>query len=202
MSACLVAPVWSNAVEFAEYRAMGRSLLDQQAWCWGQDIRNPRHNLLLKFGFQRARQQETVGHGSRYRLVLSPTARLLLWGHGAYLGIDGLGGLYLGRFDFLPLRTSLPDLPEAIWTVDGLPDLRGTRTGADARPTAYLLSSLLRWIGAYETWVLRSEGMAYRRQCLAGWQRPQLAPHLVPGRWRDLANDVGLYLEGQTQGSR
>ena len=46
----------------------GKLLLDQQCWCWGQDIRHPEGNLLLTHGFVRERH-DTEKDLSRYTLL-------------------------------------------------------------------------------------------------------------------------------------
>ena len=48
----------------------GKLLLDQQCWCWGQDIRHPDGNLLLTHGFVRERH-ESDKDLSRYRIEVS-----------------------------------------------------------------------------------------------------------------------------------
>jgi hypothetical protein len=48
----------------------GRTLLHQQCWLWGQDIRRAEGNLLLEYGFERKRPPEGANACSQYSLQL------------------------------------------------------------------------------------------------------------------------------------
>lgn len=167
--------------------ALCKLLLNQQAWCWGQDIRRADGNLLLAFGLQRCRADRPGRGSSRYALEWMGKAHVILWGHGVFFGVAGVGGLYLPRFSAVPWRTAYADLPASCWAAEDLYDLHAARMPVERRSTSYMLRCLLRWIAGYESWVLGSYGLPYRRLSLAGWHRPQVPPERVPGLWRRLA---------------
>ena len=52
---------WLGALN--NVRKIGTTLLDQQLWCWGQDIRRTEGNALLAYGFTKHRPLEGK-HGS------------------------------------------------------------------------------------------------------------------------------------------
>ena len=91
-------------------------LLNQQLWCWGQDIEYAKGNLLIRYGFDRTRLSE--GTSSVYRLELSPESRVILRGFCVFFGQDGLGGLFIRRFGFSPKFSTDGDVTEEVWRAD------------------------------------------------------------------------------------
>lgn len=144
-------------------------LLNQQIWCWGQDIEYPRGNLLLRHGFQRIEKPPGSHAVSIYRLDISPTARVILRGFGVFYGDDRWGGMFLRRFGFSPRRTPGPDLPLPVWTVDDLPPTADPRD-EDAYRGQRLVLDLIDWIRRYEVWIVENVGLDYRRESLVPWR--------------------------------
>lgn len=171
----------------AAVRRCGTSLLNQQFWLWGQDIRRQDGNLLLRYGFERARPPEGV-HGSRcYTLRLGEHRTVALWGFGLFRGDRSLGGLYLSRFKLSPLLSESGEPPVAVWTPAQLPPFLQPANADDLARARSSLAAALRWISAYESWILEEMGPAYRRDCLAGWSRPIGGAASIPTLWLRLA---------------
>ena len=159
-------------------RQRGCALLHQQCWLWGQDIKRAEGNLLLLHGFDRLRPPEGMSGSSQYSLRLGSGLQIRLWGFGLFFG--GEEGIFLNRFDFTPREAQIGQCWQGI---DAMTDL----------PRASLRSSLpeaLRWIGAYEAWVLRSCGTGYRRACLASWPAAVSTPVQLAEAWLEFAAEV------------
>jgi hypothetical protein len=153
----------------------GKALLNQQCWLWGQDIKRIEGNLLLVHGFERLRPPDGLSGSSQYTLSLPGNLNVRLWGFGIYFGAES--GIFLNRFEFIPREARMADLWQAR-EMTGLPRARNLS----------LLVQILRWIGAYEAWVLRTLGVEYRKSCLCGWQGGNgTRPDLIPKAWNELA---------------
>ncbi len=165
-------------------------LLDQQMWCFGQDIRHPEGNVLLRFGFQRHRQTDAAGSHSAYVLTPFPAAQLVLWGFGLFYGQGSCGGMFLRRYLFHPVWTPHAQLSELVWEPADVPDVRAPRTPEEWRRTCRLLAGAVRWIAGYEHWVQETLGSAYRRQCLEQWKKTVVAADAIPAAWQKLAERI------------
>jgi len=144
-------------------------LLDQQLWCWGQDIKHPSGNLLERHGFERVEPPEGHGCSSLYRLRLSMGSRVILRGFGVFYGEDGAAGVFVGRHHFDPRFTPCADLVMPPWWPGDLPTLRSPKDG-EVRAWLHLSGTLLRWIRVYESWIVRSMGPSYRAATLERWR--------------------------------
>lgn len=169
----------------------GAALLNQQFWLWGQDIRRPQGNLLLGHGFLKTRPPEGLRASTRYDLVLSDGAQVVLWGFGLfYADPDPAGGaLYLGRFRLSPRLAAAA--PSAGWSPAELPELAVPESPAAWSRAGTLLVPALRWIAAYEAWVRAEAGADYRRACLDRWSRPIGSAEDVAARWLRLSHRCG-----------
>lgn len=151
----MIAAEWVSPVALARpiclpgtVRRHGTSLLNQQFWLWGQDIRRD-GNVLLRYGFERTRPPDGV-HGSRsYMLQLDADLTVVLWGFGLFLGDRELGGLYLSRFRLFPLLTGSGRAPEGIWSPAQLPACRPPSNQHEWASARLLFVSALHWMGAY-----------------------------------------------------
>lgn len=169
-------------------RRRGRSLLNQQFWLWGQDIRRQEGNLLIRHGFERVRPPEGVQGSRCYTLRLDENRTMALWGFGLFYGDPSLGGLYLSRFRLSPLLSESGEPPVAVWSPAHFTPFTqpaDAQEWARARPS---LIAALRWISAYESWILEQMGPAYRYDCLAGWSRPVCAADAGAAQWLRLAH--------------
>jgi hypothetical protein len=169
----------------------GTKLFTQQAWGWGCDVRRAAGNLLLTHGFARLRRPEGVDGSSMYLLQPDSATQIGLWTFGMFYGQSDCGGLYLDRFHFDPRLTRAVALPPAIWRPEGLPPFDRPSDVADRARLAHLLLAAIDWIVGYETAVLTTLGVDYRRQCLAQWSRAKFAlpPEQLPPQWQALRAD-------------
>jgi hypothetical protein len=177
-------------------------LLDQQMWCFGQDVRYPEGNLLLHFGFERHRQPVDASKGSLSRnsaYVLRPSrdCEIVLWGFGIFFGQIGTGAIFLRRFAFSPSWTTMPRLPAIVWSPEHLPPLGLPVTRSERGQARRLLKATALWLAGYERWVHRTAGIEYRRQCLRDWQRPGISATGVPQEWKRLATTGARFIVGQ-----
>ncbi|GIW05928.1 MAG: hypothetical protein KatS3mg060_0733 [Dehalococcoidia bacterium] len=166
-------------------RRLLETLINQQFWCWGQDIRRPAGNLLLAYGFARTRPPAGVLGSSCYRLT-GRAYEVTLWGWGLLITTSA-GGIFLPRQGFAPRLVREP-LAAPCWSPDGLPPL----TDDDDPALGRWFQTAAVWIADYELWVLQTAGLAYRRACVAGSPRSSfsLFPELVPALWRHAGDRV------------
>ena len=179
----------------ADVRRVATLLFDQQEWCWGQDVRRPEGNLLIRAGCERLPPPAGLRESSRYRLSWSAACRFYLHGHGVFVGDDLRGGIWLRRFDYRPQWTTASELPPDVWNPDGIADLHPPDQPGEMDGTLVLLSRLLNWIVHYEQDVLDHLGVAYRERCLAGFRRPQpVPPERIVELWQAVSAAAGAVL--------
>lgn len=186
----------------ATVRRRGTSLLNQQFWLWGQDIRRQESNLLLRHGFERMKPPDDVQGSRCYTVRLDARRTVALWGFGLFYGDQAHGGLYLSRFRLLPLLAASADAPVGVWTPSHLPSFTIPATSnewAKARP---LLVAALRWISGYESRIFNEMGPAYRQRCLAGWPRAVRAADESAALWLRLAQHCDATVRRATPSSR
>lgn len=172
----------------AKTRKLGRSLLDQQMWCWGQDVRRPEGNLLLAYGFTRYHCFEAKR--SSYLLAPTPDCQIALWGFGMFYGDAPMGGLFLKRYEFQPKLTASAHLPSSCIAQAEAPPAHKPRTPDEAARTRNLAAAALRWISHYEQWIALNVGVNYRQHCIDKWrQSKQSVPaEAVATTWQELAD--------------
>ncbi|MEM8678217.1 MAG: hypothetical protein AAGF97_02575 [Planctomycetota bacterium] len=176
-------------------RRFGGKLMEQQVWCWGRDVERPDGNLLMRFGFERHRDNDTDARSTCYRLDRDDV-HLCLWGFGMFFGRRELGGLYLDRFDFCPRWAPIESLALAIHWPDELPPFARPRGAMQWQRAHELWRSSLRWIADYETWVRDHAGAAYRCECVATWLRPFVPAEKMATAWRFLSQQGWHDLDG------
>lgn len=178
-------------------RQQGAALMHQQCWLWGQDVKRPRANVLLDYGFTRHRapEEERNRGCTGYELLLPGERAIVLWGFGLFLGDRDLGGMYVKRYGFSPklLKESRLQLP--IWQSGQLPKILTARTPNEWRQLMTLLVAALRWVSEYEAWVIESRGPAYRRHCLREWNAAVIPADQVVTRWQALQRECEILLK-------
>ncbi len=150
----------------SDFRSRGRVLLDQQMWCFGQDVLCPERNLLLEFGMSRtAPPKRHVDVPSIYAWQ-DRSCLVVLRGFGIGFRHRRGGQIFLKRSSFAPLLISdSVDLAE-LWTITDLESLRPQR-GDDATLRAWKLASqCCRWIARYERWIAQTRGRDYRQAAI------------------------------------
>jgi hypothetical protein len=164
----------------------GENLLHHQCWAWGADVRYPEGNLLLRYGFERA----ALGEARRY--VLKRADRLIvLWPFGLAFSNPSRAeclAIFVGRFSFEP-RCITPSSAATAWSSDCLEELASDEVAVAAELDVTL--GAVRWIEAYECWVSRVAGRAYRDRTLLTWDRAALCGGELRRGWSNLARDLG-----------
>ena len=147
------------------------TLVSQQIWCWGRDILRSEGNWLLEIGFQRIEippEERENTSSSVYSLTLPNGGEVVLRGYGIFYGDKRYGGIFLPRYEFLPLYTTISTLQSPPWTKKDLPELEFPIESQI--PDYYaLVKGLVDWIHAYEQDVVEQLGIEYRRFTLSGW---------------------------------
>ena len=193
------------------FRGRGQLLLEQQCWLWGQDVRYQNGNLLLNYGFDRARPPQEIVGASAYQLHLladeiCPHERVIaLWGFGFWFGKldeNGEGGIFIGRSAFEPRWSARALPPQNAWSPAPMNAATAPpHSKFERQQTRVLLRGALDWIAHYESWASGQLGQAERARQLEAW--PQSGARTVPsdefvGAWAALAgrlrraNDAAL----------
>ena len=171
-------------------RRKGKKLLDRQCWIWGRDIERSEGNLLLEAGFLRRRPPEGEAGSSCYTLALPAGDSLMLWGFGLMYGTSRKGGIYLNRYQFLPVWLPSETVQKPIWRPDTIPP---AQTPPSPRVPVDLTVAAIRRIADYEEWALARCGLEYRRDVLRQWPKrssEQVPPQVLPQAWRSLADAI------------
>ena len=162
------------------------SLLSQQIWCWGQDIRRKQGNWLLELGFERVRPPAGVEiEDSVYSLELTGNRSIILRGFGVYYCDNAHGAIFLPRYEFIPGYTENTTLEQPLWSSDELPELYFP---AESEWESYttMLADLVKWIQIYEQTVIETHGVDYRTLTLMEWdngERKVTTPQDVVAEW-------------------
>jgi hypothetical protein len=147
------------------HRGLLTGLMDQQLWCWGQDIEHHEGNALLEYGFTRIRPPQGQKACSQYSLNVGGGSMLRVWGYGiAYL--TSTECCYFSRAAFSPalLKSRLPD---AIFSCDELPPLKYSLNLPEKERCAGYVENVIREIHYYESWLQDRFGPEYREKSLA-----------------------------------
>jgi hypothetical protein len=166
------------------YWSLGAFLMQQQCWCWGQDVKAGQENLLLAAGFQRTRPS---AEGScRYCLSEGDT-KLYLWRFGlAYACATG-HAIYINRRCIVPRWIEDAELLESVWHPWPLSKLYPPSPIRRRKQARRMLQSLLRRIARYEAGVLETYGVAYRRRNLRHRPFTAILPERMPHEWYELS---------------
>ncbi len=171
-------------------RRRGAELLHLQCWLWGCDIRRAEGNLLLEYGFCRQRPPSGAVGSSAYMLSHGADAHVVLWGFGAFYGNLTEGGIYLKRYEFVPVRI----MPLSGQRLPWLPDqIRRATTPLEPETQQQMqrqFVALLEWIAQYEMWVRSMYGCAYRRRCAEESTKTtfRISVEQLVEEWRHLAH--------------
>jgi len=194
----MIAPTpWEQADECAGWwgpepftgktRRLLAALLNQQFWCFGQDVRHAGGNLLLRHGFVRQPRPPDHPGNSAYTLTLRHGRAVVLWSFGLFYGDAVSGGLIVPRCAGPPRLAAGAAPPPDAGALRELPPGHPPIDVQNQQTTALLLGATCAWLTAYEEWVAAEAGSAHRRQCLATWPRACVPAAQVAGTWRALA---------------
>lgn len=185
----------------AEWHRTGAHLLNQQLWCWGQDLRGSEGGWLVRHGFRRIAKPAGQDGSSIYHLQLNDRQGIVLRGFGVFVGDDLYGGMFLKRFEFSPWITPSSDLPAPAWQASDLPRLTRPACDQELANCQRLLAHLIDWTCDYERWVRRVAGAEYRRCVVEMWiamKKARPTPsHCMTRTWRRL--QAALFAQGVRQ---
>ncbi|MYA69964.1 hypothetical protein F4009_21450 [Candidatus Poribacteria bacterium] len=168
-------------------RKIATALLDQQLWCWGQDIRRADGNALLAYGFTKHQPPEGKHGSTAYEWRSSGRSRVILWGFGFFYGDGDRGGLFLQRYKFAPKQTAAVDFSLPIWKSEQIPELTHPCDMEAWDRVFNLLTQGLAWIGDYEQWIISEYGLDYRQRCTDAWKKKKRIPaHEMAAKWHEL----------------
>ena len=186
-------------------------LLDQQLWCFGQDIRRTEGNLLCQLGMCRIRPPRASAQSTLYQARTRGEKGLSLWGFGVLL-VDATGNaLWIKRYDFNPFLLAAQPVGPVHCPRD-LGAMRRPVNRAEVEIAGGLVRDLADWMASYEHWVAENLGARYRQESLLGkptspvvrgkemaatWEkisrrrwRPGLSEPRVPGPWEGVLTQL------------
>lgn len=182
----------SAASAFANqhHRRRAARLLDQQLWCWGQDIERTEGNLLVQFGFRKELPPEKASGSTAYILSPFPGCQLILWGFGLFFGLQSSGGMFLRRYGFSPVLSQASSFSEKAWCPDRLPNFRRPQSLDERALVDRLTGFAASWVAGYEHWVIGNTGLEYRRGCVSRWRKEPVVPaEDMATAWRHLVDE-------------
>ncbi len=147
-------------------------LFDQQVWCWGEDVKRDKGNLLIACGFERTpppKGQEKFG--SLYARRIGRGGQVMLRGWGLLISDRTHGAICLMRYEFLPRQLPCDEIPPNLWDSSALPKLFAPVSDADVSRALFLLAAACRWIASYERWLLRRIGPKHRDTSIDHWRK-------------------------------
>jgi hypothetical protein len=147
------------------------TLVDQQLWFLGCDIRHAEGNALMEFGFERHRAPD-AGQPSCYVLTLNTQCVVACWGFAVYCGPLGAarstpapcGALLLRHA--LGSRVTLQPLSLPLHARQALPAHRAPESRIERETMEIHLGRLAHTLARYEQWAVTALGDAYRRSTL------------------------------------
>jgi hypothetical protein len=153
-----------------DWQQFARKLFDQQLWCWGQDILCKDGNLLLRYGFTKTPPPAKHKAVASLYCFENKQCTVILRGFGMIYGNQKHGYLFLDRSS---LRAKwFPTIPTELWTIEDLwQHTRKTKVQPSNEAKQQLLICAIRWLKAYESWIVREIGVPWREQTLTTWQR-------------------------------
>lgn len=164
-----------------------QSLMNDECWCWGQDVLYPDGNLLIRYGLERIAQAGPGGRTAGYTCSINDGGGVWLRGSGVLYCRDSSAGILLGRFDMRPRVTDGDAPPIESWLEaggDAFPLAAASERGREA--ACLLVPEACAWIADYEHWIVETVGVEHREQCLQRWPKRETPAGEFALRWRAL----------------
>ncbi|MBX3452804.1 MAG: hypothetical protein KF777_24925 [Planctomycetaceae bacterium] len=159
------------------------ALLDQQFWCWGQDVCRAPANRRVEYGFCRLPPPEGVKASSCYQLR-RPEYSVALWGFALVFVVPRRGSLFLRRFKMGPCLSSADNLPEEVWALEQIPPHQVPSDEDEWQATLELFERASAWIANFEDWILTRHGAAYRNDVAYAWKQSIVNGETMGKIWR------------------
>ena len=164
-------------------------LMNDQCWCWGQDVLYPGGNLLVRYGLERVAGQGPRGRSGVYTRSINDRGAVWLRGAGVFYSRGSGAGIFLGRYDVRPRVIACDAPPLEKWSEQGLgafPMAVESEQGMEA--ACLLVPEVCAWIADYELWIAETAGVEHREQCLQRWPKRSTPPEEFALRWRELGH--------------
>jgi len=162
------------------------ALMNDQCWCWGQDVLYPRGNLLIRYGLERIATPGPGGKTAGYTRSIDDGGSVSLRGSGVLYSRGG-AGIVLGRFDVLPRLATGDAPPLDRWIEKGLSAFPlAAASGEGMAAACRLVPELCAWIAAYELWIAETVGLEHREACLQRWPKRTTPAGEFAQRWSAL----------------
>lgn len=146
-------------------------LLDQQLWCWGQDVKAPDGNLLVAYGFDRHAPPSHLKTASQYVIKRHATS-VTLRGFGVVIAEENSPALFLRRYSFEPMFFEQSPKADDLWQSEVLPEIRRPQLASEWRTAGRVVRLFLQLVSDYERWIQLRQGLAYRNACLQRAPKP------------------------------
>lgn len=177
----------------ARWTETAGALMNDQCWCWGQDVIYPGGNLLVRYGLERIAGQGPGGRSVGYTRPINGRGGIWLRGAGVFYSRGSGAGIVLGRYDVRPRVIACDTAPLEQWSEQGLgafPLAEASEQGIEA--ASLLVPEACAWIGDYERWIVETVGVEHREQCLDRWPKRQTPPGEFALRWHALGRSFRM----------
>ncbi len=174
-----------------ETKKTARSLLDQQLWCMGCDLRASGRWFLEYPGMRPVPRPPGIRGSARVAGTLGEGFQLSLWGFGVGIAHETLGAVFLRRYGFFPQMRPAYDLGADCWSLKAMPRFSAPRGVGDCWACLSLLTRLAEFFAEYEAWLTPLTGEKYRENCLNAWHRKGagIPAGEMAATWRGLGED-------------
>lgn len=162
--------------------------LDQQFWCFGQDILQPPRNALVEMGFTRHASPRHRKEGSCYVVTTREGVTIALWGFGVFYADRILGkAMLLTRDDIRPKVVDQLQTPVGVWDPQDLPHREARES--ESAVVSSLMADLLNWFGKYEFWIIANRPAGHRENILLEWKKEAVPACRTSESWRFIAEE-------------
>ena len=166
--------------------------MNDQCWCWGQDVLYPPGNLLIRYGLERLAMRGPGGKTAGYTCSINDRGGIWLRGSGVLYSRGSGPSVFLARYDVRPRLITGDSPPIEKWIKEG----HGSFSLAEASEEGVAAARLLvpeacAWIAAYERWIAETVGVEHRERCLQSWQKRATPADEFALRWDALGRAFG-----------
>lgn len=174
------------------WRQRTSRFLDQQFWCFGQDILQPPRNALVEMGFTRHASPRQRKEGSCYVVTTRMGVTIALWGFGVFYADRTVGkAMLLTRDDIRPKVVDQLQTPLGVWDPQDLPHREARES--EIAVVSSLMSDLLHWFAKYESWITTHREHSHRERSLREWKRVAVPASETADSWRSIAEEFRQY---------
>ena len=167
-------------------------LMNDQCWCWGQDVLYARGNLLVRYGLERVAGRGAGGRSAVYAGSINDRGGVWLRGAGVFYSRGSGAGIFLGRYDVRPRVIACDAPPLEKWSEQGLGAFPlAVESEQGIEEAGLLVPEVCAWIADYELWIAETAGVEHREQCLQRWPKRATPAGEFAQRWRALGHAFG-----------